>query len=62
MDEDWILNANDGKVAVVAVQEGEESDLEADQDKEDYVNKDVHVYEDAELQTEEEKAFDDYRK
>lgn len=64
MDEDWILNANEGQVAVVAV--GSDDDQpegdEQEEDEEDFHNKDVHVFEDAELQTEEEKAFDDYRK
>jgi hypothetical protein len=51
MDEDWILNANEGQVAVVAV--GSDDDQpegdEQEEDEEDFHNKNVHVFEDAEL-------------
>jgi hypothetical protein len=49
MDEDWIMNANEGQVAVVPVPEDDNQSDSEEKEEEDFHNKDVHVFEDAEL-------------
>lgn len=58
IEDDWIIEANEGQVAVVPVEQEQDDEPE----EEEGANKDVHVFEDKELMTEEEIEMEEYRK